>query len=85
MNELISIIKKELAIDFPVEETTPLISSGLIDSFQVVQLLASLESHYGVRIHSSDIGADNFDTPQQIYQVIQASKVAHKIKTKKSA
>jgi acyl carrier protein len=74
VHELISLIKRELNIDLSVEPVTPLISSGLIDSFHFAALIAALESHYRVRIDPADIGVDNFDTPQQMYQFLQQNR-----------
>jgi acyl carrier protein len=66
MNQLLDLIQNTFQIDFNITEQTPLLSSGLIDSLHVAQLLTLLEQHYGKRIAVRDIGVDNFDTPAQI-------------------
>jgi acyl carrier protein len=74
MEELIAMIKREFAIDFPVRADTPLLSSGLVDSLRVAALLAALEKAYGVAIEPSEIGTDNFDTPAQIYAFVRRAR-----------
>lgn len=66
MDRLINLIKKSFNIDFDIDQNTPLISTGLIDSLHVAQLLAILEQEYGKAINTRDVGTDNFDTPRQI-------------------
>jgi acyl carrier protein len=66
MHELIPLIREALDIDLPFEADTPLISSGVIDSFRMAALVTTLESHYGIHIELTQIGADNFDTVRQM-------------------
>jgi acyl carrier protein len=74
ITELISLISVALKIDLPLDADTPLISSGIIDSFRVAALVTALESHYGVQIDLRHIGADNFDTARQMYRFIDANR-----------
>lgn len=66
MDMLINLIKVSFKIDFEIDQNTPLISTGLIDSLHVAQLLVLLEKKYGKVVNIRDIGTDNFDTPKQI-------------------
>lgn len=66
MDRLINLIKKSFNIDFEIDQSTPLISSGLVDSLHFAQFLLVLEKEYGKVINTRDVGADNFDTPRQI-------------------
>jgi acyl carrier protein len=68
---LINLITKSFNIDFPIGRNTPLISTGLIDSLHVAQLLTILEREYGKAINTRDVGTDNFDTPRQIEQFLK--------------
>ena len=45
-----------------VKEDTELFSSGLIDSFAMVDLLMFLEKHTGARLGPEDIDLANLDT-----------------------
>lgn len=50
----------------------PLISSGLIDSFHLVDLGLFIEDKFGVRIEDSELNADTFDTLDQLVVLIQS-------------
>jgi acyl carrier protein len=49
----------------------PLISSGLIDSFSLVDLALFVEDTYAVRIEDSELNASSFDTLTQLAQLVQ--------------
>ena len=51
-----------------------IISSGLIDSFHLVDLGLFVEDKFGVRIDDSELNADTFDTIEQLVKVIEARK-----------
>ncbi len=49
-----------------------LISSGLIDSFNLVDVALLVEDTYGVRIDDSELNADTFDTLTQLADLIKS-------------
>jgi acyl carrier protein len=49
----------------------PLISSGLIDSFHLVDLALFVEDTFGVRIDDAELNADTFDSIQSLATLIQ--------------
>lgn len=49
-----------------------LISSGLIDSFHLVDLGLFIEEKYNVRIDDSELNADTFDTLNQLVSLIES-------------
>jgi acyl carrier protein len=49
----------------------PLISSGLIDSFHLVDLALFIEEKFGVRIDDSELNADTFDSLDGLVALIQ--------------
>ena len=49
-----------------------LISSGLIDSFSLVDMALLVEDTYGVRIDDSELNADTFDTLTQLAELIKS-------------
>lgn len=55
-----------------VRETEPIISSGLIDSFNLVDLALFVEDQFGVRIDDSELNAQTFDTLAQLADLIQS-------------
>ncbi len=48
----------------------PLISSGLIDSFSLVDLSMFVEERFGVRLDDSELNAGAFDTLGQLADLI---------------
>jgi acyl carrier protein len=53
-----------------ISEDQPLISSGLIDSFGLVDLALFVEESFGVRIEDVELTASVFDTTQELTQLI---------------
>ena len=51
-----------------------LISSGLINTFSLVDLALLVEDTYGVRIDDSELNADTFDTLEQLAALIRTRK-----------
>jgi acyl carrier protein len=51
-----------------------LISSGLIDSFSLVDLSLFVEDTFGVRIDDTELNADTFDTLIQLESIILQRK-----------
>ena len=49
-----------------LEDDTLLFSSGRLDSFNLVELIAILEKDTGHKIAAGDINLENFDSPRRI-------------------
>ena len=49
----------------------PLISSGLIDSFSLVDLALYVEDQFGVHLDDSELNAATFDTLDQLAGLVQ--------------
>ncbi len=49
-----------------VDERTQLFSSGLLDSFDLAELLAFVEAFASRRIRPSDVSLENFDSVERI-------------------
>jgi acyl carrier protein len=54
-----------------IQPDESLISSGLIDSFSLVDLALLVEDTYGVRIEDTELNAATFDTLNQLSGLIQ--------------
>jgi acyl carrier protein len=52
----------------------PLISSGLIDSFSLMDLALFVEDTFGVRIDDTELNASTFDSLDQLARLIQSRK-----------
>jgi len=48
-----------------------LLSSGLVDSFSLVDLALFVEDTFGVQIHDSELNSDTFDTLNQLEALIE--------------
>lgn len=53
-----------------IKEGEALISSGLIDSFSLMDLALFVEDTFGVRIEDTELNADTFDTLDQLSALI---------------
>ena len=51
-----------------------LISSGLIDSFSLMDLALFVEDTYGVRIEDTELNAETFDNLDQLVALIESRK-----------
>lgn len=57
---------RELAPD------APLISSGLIDSFSLMDIALFAEDTFGVRIEDTELNAETFDTIKELSELIES-------------
>ena len=64
--EVLSALKPE--IDFTKE--TELIDEGLLESFDVITLIAELEDQFGVEIPAEEIVPENFNSAKALYDLI---------------
>lgn len=55
---------------YPLDDDEPLITSGLIDSFSLVDIALWAEGAYGVRLDDTELTADHFDTVAELAAVI---------------
>ena len=54
-----------------IDPQAALISSGLIDSFSLIDLALFVEDEFGVHIDDSELNATTFDTIDQLSDLIQ--------------
>jgi acyl carrier protein len=47
----------------PIDTDTPLLSTGIIDSFAVAELLEAFATELGIEVPIEELGVDNADTP----------------------
>ena len=57
--------------DREITETTPLISSGVVDSFSMVSLLRFLEKKYAIQIPDSAATPEAFDSVERIAALVR--------------
>jgi acyl carrier protein len=80
-DQIISEIEKYIAVQIlkqPARKITadePLISSGLIDSFSLMDLALHVEDTFGVRIEDTELNANTFDNLTQLASLIESRKL----------
>ncbi len=76
MNDMLTLLAERIATDIlkqpdrVLSPDEPLISSGLIDSFSLVDLALLAEDAFGVRIEDTELTAETFDTLTQLVDLI---------------
>lgn len=55
----------------------PLISSGLIDSFSLVDMALFIEDTFGVQIDDTELNADTFDSIDQLATLIHDRSISY--------
>jgi len=71
------IIEKHLPGEDPkaLTPTTPLISSGILNSLATLDLVAFLEARYGFELESHDLDESRLGTLTTIAELVQSKKV----------
>lgn len=78
MTDIIEILTEKISTDIlqqpnrNIKPDEPLISSGLIDSFNLVDLALLIEEIFGVHIEDYELNADNFDTIEELAAFIKS-------------
>jgi len=54
-----------------IEDETPLISSGLVDSFSMVSMKMFLEEEYSIQMTDEEASTEAFDTVKSIMALVQ--------------
>ena len=57
--------------DQEITEKTPLITSGIVDSFSMVSLLRFLEKKYAIHIPDADATPEAFDSVERIVALVR--------------
>ena len=57
-----------------IGDAEALISTGLIDSFSLMDLALFVEDTFGVRIEDTELNADTFDNLTQLVSLIESRK-----------
>jgi acyl carrier protein len=76
MEEIIDLLSEKITKNLlkdpkmKLDPSEPLISTGLLDSFNLVDLALIVEETFGVRIEDFELNADTFDTIEQLAQII---------------
>lgn len=70
MEEIIIDILSGLRPEFDFNVESNFVEHGLLDSFDVISLVAELDKHYGISIDGTDILPENFATVDSIKNLL---------------
>ena len=71
MKEALMNILTELRPDVDFEAEQELIDCGVLDSFDIVSIIAEIEDQFDVVISAEKIVPENFNSAQALYALIQ--------------
>ena len=69
MEELIEILE-EVREDIDFQNTTDLIDGGVLDSFDILQIISELNDAYDISIPAKDIIPDNFNSAEALLAMV---------------
>lgn len=73
--KILGFLEEDLGVDVSTVVTdTPLFSSGILDSFSLVNLMMFLENEGSFRIKSMDVNLENLDSIDRIIAFVNRSK-----------
>lgn len=70
MEEKIIHLLTEIRPEFNFRETSNFIEHGMLDSFDILQLVVSLDNEFGISIEGMDILPENFSSIESISQLL---------------
>ncbi len=70
MEELLEILK-EIKPDVNFENNKNLIDDDILDSFDIVTIVAAIDKEFDIQITAKDILPENFNSVEAIYNLIQ--------------
>jgi acyl carrier protein len=60
---LVKFLEDDLDLEMDgIEDDTPFISTSLIDSFSMIEMIGFIEKEAGIRIGATEVNLDNLDT-----------------------
>ncbi|MCP9612818.1 phosphopantetheine-binding protein [Coprobacter tertius] len=75
MKEEIIAILNELRPEFDFSETVDFIESGMLDSFDVINLVNELDNRFGISIDGIDVLPENFSSVESIMGLLRKNGV----------
>ena len=79
MNEISAVVRGQILENMPAHkqhieftETSSLIETGILDSVGVFDLVAFLESRFGIEIPDTELAWKNFETVQRITGLVES-------------
>ncbi len=73
MDELMKILKEARA-DIDFENEKELIDGEVLDSFDIISIIMEINNVFGIEVDPEDLEAENFNSAEAIWQLIQEYK-----------
>ncbi len=70
MEQLMNILS-DLHPDIDFETENGLIDNGILDSFDIVTIVAEIDSEYDVAIPAEELVPENFNSAQALYALVE--------------
>ena len=70
MEELIELLQ-DIKDDVDFENCTTLIDDGILDSFDILQIISALNDEYDISIPAGEIVPKNFNSAKELYEMVQ--------------
>lgn len=70
MEKLLAILR-EINPDIDYEKEDGLIDRGLLDSFDIVTIVAEIDDQFGIQIPAEELTSENFNTARGLYALIR--------------
>ena len=71
MEEVIIQILREIRPEFDFTENVDFIEEGMLDSFDVINLVSALDDKFGISIDGVDIVPENFSSVKAIMELLK--------------
>lgn len=71
MEELMEVLE-ELRPDVDFENETDLVTGGVLDSFDIVSLVAALNDTFDIEVGPSDLVPENFNSAKAILALVES-------------
>ncbi len=71
MDELYEILENNRP-EIEFREERALFSGGILDSFDVVNIVSDIIDVFDVTIHADEVNAENFDSAEALWELIQS-------------
>ena len=76
IEEKVLSLLQEIRPEFDFTESDDFINAGMLDSFDIVQLVNGLDEVYGISIDGTDIIRENFSSVENIITLLDKNGVA---------
>ncbi|MBN1069064.1 acyl carrier protein [Clostridium botulinum] len=70
MEQLISLLE-EIRDDINFEECNTLIEEGILDSFDIIQIINAIDDEYDIEVPATEIIPENFNSADAILKMIR--------------